>query len=719
MPTAASPALDFPGSPTAAPIDYSDLLAGLNPGQRDAVGTLRGPLLVLAGAGTGKTRVITVRIAALVRSGIAADRILAVTFTNKAAGEMRERAMGLLGRKRGAARPFIGTFHSLCGDILRTEIGVLGYPTEFVIFDRGDQESAARTALRDVKVAETAMKPRDLLAKISRWKSAGLRAAAVEARLRRAHADDLDHLAASAYARYEAALKTAGALDFDDLLLCTEELFRASPEALRRQQSRWDHILVDEYQDTNASQYRIIASLARPHRNLCVVGDDDQAIYGFRGAEVRNILGFDRDFPDAAVVRLEENYRCAAGILALANRVIAHNPDRHAKVLRPARSGGERPRLVDQADEVSEARFVVKEIRDRVAAGEPADGFAILLRTNEQTRLFEAELRAAQLPYVVVGGMSFYDRKEVRDILSYLRVLAAPSDEPALRRIINVPPRGLGPSAVEKLVSRAVRLGRPLWDAIPGCGVGGEVPAKPAAAAEAFRSFLDEWRGRFGGLELSDGVKAFLDAVGYTAEIERLYDEGDEQAARLQTIHDVIESVTQFSAREREAGRIPTLAEFCRQTALWGREDDADKLSRKSVVLMTLHSAKGLEFPCVYLVGLEEGILPHERSIIADDGGAGIAEERRLCYVGLTRARDRLTVTRARTRMKWGKPRETVPSRFLFEMMGRAIPPEVAEAMEKAARERAMTPAQKAAMRRDERKARKRRDGVRLDTEAD
>jgi DNA helicase-2/ATP-dependent DNA helicase PcrA len=698
-----------------AELSAADLRAGLNPAQLDAVATLRGPVLVLAGAGTGKTRVITVRIAELIRTGVPADRILAVTFTNKAAGEMQDRVAALLGRRRGRAKPFISTFHSLCLDILRAEITPLGYPAEFTIFDRADQESAARAALRDVHVGDAKMKPRDLLAKISRWKTAGRRAAAVAADLKKHPGDEIEHLAASAYRRYEAALRAAGALDFDDLLLCTEELFRRFPEVLRRQQARWDFVMVDEYQDTNAGQYRIVSALARPHRNLFVVGDDDQAIYGFRGADVRNILGFDRDFPEAVVIRLEENYRCTPGILALANRLIARNAGRREKVLRPSKADGAKPRLVDQPDEIAEAQWVVREIQSRLAAGRSPDEIAVLLRTNEQTRLFEAELRAREIPYVVVGGTSFYDRKEVRDVLAYLRTIAQPTDETALRRIINVPARGLGPGAVEKLVARAVRLGKPLWEAISGAAADGDVSAKVGGKLDEFRGLLLEWKSRLERPPLADAVRGLLEAVGYRAEVERIYSDEQEQLSRWNNVEEMVESIAQYEGRTDRPG----LTDFLRRTALWGREDDSDKqekLGRKSVVLMTLHSAKGLEFPEVYLVGLEEGILPHERSLAAADE-ASITEERRLCYVGITRARERLTVTRARGRTKWGKPRETIPSRFLFEMMGRPIPADVAAAMEKAARERAMTPQERARLRRGENKTRKRREGIRMDSE--
>jgi DNA helicase-2/ATP-dependent DNA helicase PcrA len=428
------------------------MLDDLNPSQREAVTTLRGPLLVLAGAGSGKTRVVTYRIAELIRHGTRADRILAVTFTKKAAGEMQQRAMALLG-KRNEQRPEISTFHALCVRILRRHIRRLGYPEKFAIYDRGDQESLARSALREIRVPNEALRPGDLLNQISRWKTASVRpeqAAAIAQ-------TDKEHLAAAAYRRYQQALKLAGAVDFDDLLLCTQELFEGHADARHAEAGRFDHLLIDEYQDTNGPQYAIVRALAADHRNLCVVGDDDQSIYGWRGAEVSHILRFSRDWPEAKVVRLEENYRSMAPILAMANRLIVFNRQRHDKVLRPARQGGEEPRILQLADETVEAKHVVDEIREAVVARRARlKDFAILFRTNEQPRAFEAELRRQRLPYVLLGGMSFYDRKEVRDILAYMKLLANPADEVSLLRIINTPPRGIGAATVEQLLAAAV-----------------------------------------------------------------------------------------------------------------------------------------------------------------------------------------------------------------------------------------------------------------------
>ncbi len=645
----------------------------LNAAQRDAVSTLSGPLLVLAGAGTGKTRVVTYRIAELIKHGTPPDRILAVTFTNKAAGEMQQRAAELLGKRRkGQRKPEISTFHSLCVRVLRRHITRLGYPAQFAIYDRGDQESVARAALRDIRVPGEVLRPSDLINFISRWKTASVRPAEAVALA----ASDKEHLAAMAYRRYQRALKAAGAVDFDDLLLCTEELFATAPDALAAEAGRFSHLLIDEYQDTNGAQYRIIKCLAAPHRNLCVVGDDDQSIYGWRGAEVTHILRFQRDWPEAKVVRLEENYRSCGAILEMANRLIAFNRHRHDKVLRAFREAGEPPRVLQFPDETTEANQVVEEIRSQIfrRIAQPRD-FAILCRTNEQPRAFEQELRRAKLPYVLIGGMSFFDRKEVRDILAYLRVLAFPRDEVSLLRIINTPPRGIGQRAVERLLAQAVGQGRPLWEVLPEAASIDQLPQPVVKGVQAFRQLIEQYQGQLSERPLVDLVGEMVHRIGYQDEINRQYKEPADQLARWNSVEEVINALAAYQQRAEE----PSLMGFLEDVALVGREDQQDKesqLARNAIVLMTLHSAKGLEFPQVYLVGMEEGILPHHRSI--GDNDSAVDEERRLCYVGVTRARDRLTMTLALNRNKWGKSRPTQPSRFLFELLGKAERPQPA-----------------------------------------
>lgn len=672
---------------------------GLNPAQADAVRTLRGPLLVLAGAGTGKTRVVTFRIAELIRSGVPPERILAVTFTRKAAGEMQERAGELLrrGKRRqpkDAPRPEISTFHSLCVRVLRRHAALLGYPPRFTIADRSDQESQARSALREIKAPADSLKPADLLGHISRWKTAGV----VPEGAASLAETDREHLAAVAYRRYQNNLRKAGVVDFDDLLLLTERLFVEHPTARREEASRFDHVLIDEYQDTNHSQYEIVRALAMGHRNLCVVGDDDQSIYAWRGAEVTHILSFKKDWPDAKIVRLEENYRSQQPIIGYANTLIAFNSERHDKRLiaqRPVEGeGGDRPRILQFKDETDEAKRVVADLKERLqaggwrlqgedrelwlrAGGRPlrAADFAILFRTNEQPRAFESELRAQQVPYVLIGGMSFFDRREVRDVVSYLRLVTNPDDEPSLLRILNTPPRGVGDAARKALVERAVDRGVPLWRVV-------DDPAGWPGMSDAARRGLGDlrdavrrWRAAVGVEPLAATVDRVVKESRYLDEIARLYQDANERDARTAAVGELVSAAAEYGDRNRRKG----LADWLDDIATGDRDDsDKDKqLGKDAVALMTLHAAKGLEFPHVYLVGMEETILPHRRSIEA--GENAIAEERRLAYVGVTRARDRLTLSLALTRRKWGKPRDTLPSRFLYEMTGQADNPRYLE----------------------------------------
>lgn len=643
-------------------------LDGLNPSQRDAVTTLSGPLLVLAGAGTGKTRVITYRMAALIRNGVPPERILSVTFTNKAAKEMRQRTADLLGRRR-KTKPHISTFHSLCVGILRKHIPALGYPANFSIYDRGDQESAARKALRDIRLDEKSLKPGDLLNKISGWKMAGVGPKRATDYVE----NDLDYLAAVAYRKYQQNIRASGAVDFDDLLLLTLQLFEECPDVLASQQERFDHVQIDEYQDTNGVQFRLVEAFVEKHRCLCVVGDDDQSIYGWRGADVEHILKFASHFPGAKVVRLQDNYRCTDRILDLANRLVRHNKHRHDKKLVAHKQADAEVRFLEYPDEQSEAESVVREIRyyveqQNVSAGD----FAVLFRTNEQPRLFESEFRRAGLPYVLVGGQSFFDRKEIRDLMAYIKAISQPADEVSLLRIINTPARGIGASSVEKVLSRAVRQKTSFWDAIPGAIAASELSSKAAAAIADFRALLERYRARFESApgQMDRTLHDLIEEIDYESEISKQYKEADQQLLRSSILDQLVDSAAEYVSRADE----PTLHGFLEDSALDGREDDSssdEKGDARAVKLMTLHSAKGLEFPRVYLVGLEEGLLPHRRSVEINTEAA-ISEERRLTYVGITRAMNELTITRAAARKKWGKMRQSIPSRFLYEMQGRA-----------------------------------------------
>ena len=642
----------------------------LNPPQQEAVHTLQGPLLVLAGAGTGKTRVVTFRIAELIRRGTSPERILAVTFTRKAAGEMQQRVATLLPKKKNSKkkkpklRPQISTFHSLCVKILRRHIDRLGYPSQFAICDRGDQEAEARAALREIRCPNESLKPGDMLAIIGGWKTRSLEPARAASEAE----TDKEHLAAAAYRRYQSNLKTKGIVDFDDLLLLVQQLFAKYPAVRRAEAQLFDHVLVDEYQDTNQSQYSIVKGLAMGHRNLCVVGDDDQSIYSWRGANVQHILNFKKDWPDAKVVRLEDNYRSTAAILGYANTLIAFNQVRHDKVLRPARGGGQLPRVLQLPDETKEAEKIVADISSRLTQpGVQARDFAILCRTNEQPRSFETALRRANLPYVLLGGMSFFDRKEVRDLLAYLKLIDNPHDEVALLRIINTPARGIGNSTVKQLVSLATERGGHIWDLFPEVG---RLSLSGAAtrAVDSFHALIGTLRQAAGPSSLADLVSQVIQKTDYRSELDRIYPDPNDREARAATMEEIVNAAANYESHAKQ----PELRGFLDEIALGYSETDdkEDQLKGNAIALMTLHSAKGLEFPYVYMVGMEEGILPHKRSL-AEEASA-IDEERRLCYVGVTRAQEELTLSISLSRRKWGKSRDTVPSRFLYEMTGKA-----------------------------------------------
>ncbi|MDO4549863.1 MAG: UvrD-helicase domain-containing protein [Planctomycetia bacterium] len=653
-------------------------MSSLNPAQAEAVHTLRGPLLVLAGAGSGKTRVVTLRIAELIKHGILPERILAVTFTNKAATEMLQRVGQILypsGKPSSKTPvPEISTFHSLCVRILRRNITCLGFPETFAIYDRGDQESMASRVLKEIACPEASLKNSDFLSIVSRWKSASV----LPYQASRIAQTDKEHLAASAYRRYQTAMKACGAVDFDDILLLTEELFEKFPEVREKEALRFDHILVDEYQDTNQSQYRIIKALAAGHRNLCVVGDDDQSIYAWRGAEVTHILRFGKDWPDAKVVRLEMNYRSTHEIILWANRVVAFNRQRHPKTLR-ATLHGEMPRVLQCADAEEEATQIVSEIRRRIQMKirKPRE-IAILFRTNEQPRAFEMEFQRQKVPYTLIGGQSFFDRKEVRDLLAYLRVIVNPKDEMSLLRIMNTPPRGIGQTSIIRMVENALANKLSLWEAVESpefLQLQVKLNPKTLAAVQDFRGMINGLRKTAKKMPMDEFIRQMISIIDYRSEIERFAQKESEQQMRWNLVEELANSAASYMQKEED----PRLYTFVQQLALMDRNmSDGNEKEPQSppegVVLMTLHAAKGLEFPEVYLVGMEEGILPHKRSL-ESYSEKEIAEERRLCYVGITRAKTRLTVSMALQRMKWGKMRDTIPSRFLYEMTGQSENP--------------------------------------------
>jgi DNA helicase-2/ATP-dependent DNA helicase PcrA len=641
----------------------STLLASLNPSQRDAVTTTEGPLLVLAGAGTGKTRVITARIAFLISRGVAPGSILAVTFTNKAAGEMRERVRALVGES--AKEITVGTFHAFCARVLREHGAVLGHSRRFTICDAADQVGAVKSAMRELRVHETTMHPSAVLARISLAKN---RMETPESFLE-SGTGGKDQLVGSVWQRYKEHLARTRALDFDDLLLETVRLFREHPKVRDDYRRRFRHVLVDEYQDTNHAQYEIVREIGEAHRNVCVVGDDDQSIYGWRGADIRKILNFARDFPGAKVVRLQTNYRSTRPILDAANAVIRNNASRHDKALESARGDGEPVRQARLKDETSEAQFVVGEISRVVKPGraKPSD-FAILCRTQVQFRPLEAELRAAGLPYVLVGGMSFFDRKEVRDVVAYLKLAVQPNDETSLLRVINTPPRGVGKASLDKVVAFATSHG---ISATEGFERAAEVDGLAPAAVEgyrALRSAIERSAVAEAGRDLVSRLRVLLDAIDYRGEVVRSYSDPLVREARWAGVEEILNFAENHVRRSAE----PTLHGFLEELALSSGDENEEKPDKRedAVTLMTLHAAKGLEFPHVFLVGMEEGLLPHAKA--AAEGS--VDEERRLAYVGITRAMTSLTMTWAFERARYGRSSRAVPSRFLFEAEAEPVP---------------------------------------------
>ena len=667
------------GRPTGRPTAPPPRAAGLNPAQYEAVHAAPGPLLVLAGAGTGKTRVVIARIGHLVWRGAKPSRILAVTFTNKAAREMLARAQK--GLKKGAEeKPEISTIHSLCVRILRRHAARLGYPDRFAIIDRGEQEAAARAVLKELKIADTVLRPADLLDRVGRWKSRAVRAEAAMDAVP-ADADDTWTLAAAGYRRYQNGLKSAGAVDFDDLLLLVDELFTHHDDVRRAEAGRFDHVLIDEYQDTSGIQERILTALARDHRSICVVGDDDQSIYAWRGAEVSHILDFATRWPGAKIVRLEENYRSTPEIIRAANMLIERNSRRHGKTLVSHAPSGVPPAIIQAQDEVDESRRVVADVeslfRERLVAPSEA---VILVRTGEQTRAFEQELRRRQIPYELVGSRSFFDRREVKDVMAFLRVLVDPDDDLALARIANVPPRGLSGSALQQARADAGTAGHSLWRELlsrrdsarlsPAARSGVDAVARLVALRDAAPAAAP------GQSRAATVLRTVLDATGYRAFLEKEYEDDPAEAeTRWACVEEVAAALAEHERarpEQRDLGGVIRgfLDDFVLQV-----EEQEDRFQedapRKDVLrLMTLHAAKGLEFDCVWMVGMEEGILPHHRSLA--DGPQAIDEERRLCYVGVTRAKRRLMLSMCLTRTKWGKSKPCRPSRFLYELTGQA-----------------------------------------------
>jgi DNA helicase-2/ATP-dependent DNA helicase PcrA len=616
-----------------------------------------GPTLVLAGAGAGKTRVLTERTAALVQTHhVLPERILVVTFTNKAAREMKARLSRLIGES-AVQRLWIGTFHAVCGRLLRHDIQRLGYTPAFVIYDSEDQEKLLREVLTELGYdSRTA---RSWLRQISALKNKGLMVAAF-----RAGAHDFEQLAlARIYARYQERLALSNALDFDDLLLLTLRLLEQEAELCQRWQAHFQYLLVDEYQDTNQVQFQLLRLLAQQHRNLFVVGDVDQSIYSFRHADFQIILGFQADYPEAQIIKLEHNYRSRAPILAAANTLIAHNRDRFDKVLIPTRTGGTPLQVCESSNEYLEADFVIRQVQKLLNAGVSPGEICILYRTNAQSRLFEEKLIQHQIPHQLIGAFRFYERKEVKDLIAYLRVLWNPLDDLSLKRILNTPRRGIGRKSQDKLEQLAEREGLSLWDTLNNPVLLSSSSAKIRTLLATFIGWLNSLRAQASSTSPAELLERIYQQSGYAAEIQQ--DDPLAAEERDGYIQSLIQAAREYSSLFPEG----SMGGFLEQIALMS---DVDQLRQESrlVTLMTIHAAKGLEFDWVSVTGLEEGIFPHHRAVIAEEAGedAPIEEERRLMYVAMTRAREGLSLSYARQRTFQGSPRYQSPSRFLEEI---------------------------------------------------
>ncbi len=629
----------------------SSWLERLNPMQQQAVLHPSGPLLILAGAGSGKTRTLTCRVAHLIGArGVPAERILAVTFTNKAAGEMGARVRQLVGDHRA----WISTFHSFCARLLRHEAHHLGYPRDFVIYDDQDQQRLLRDCLAELEIAAERLPVPVAASVIDQCKNRGLSATDFIPTSPR------EEQLGAVYRLYQKRLHAAGAMDFGDLLLLVLRLFEEFPQVRAHWQSRFEHVLVDEYQDTNMVQYRLVRHLAEPHRNLCVVGDEDQSIYRWRGAEIRNILDFERDYPEARVIYLEQNYRSTGAILRAASSVVAHNVLRKGKTLWTDNPHGDKVTVAACADDLEEAAWVTKEIRRLERQGRSLGEMVVLYRTNAQSRVFEEALVRAGLPYTVVGGMRFFARAEVKDVLAYLRLIVNPNDSVAAKRVVNVPARGIGEATVARIASLEPEAG----SFLEACKLALSRGLVKHQAAERVKRFVDAIEGWRRDAESTPYAELAAKVVRESGYREWLETQGTVEAEeRLRNVEELLRSL------EEHASESQSLSDFLEQAALV-TDVDAYTNPRDRLTLMTLHAAKGLEFSVVFLVGLEEGLFPLTRRNEEED----IEEERRLCYVGMTRAREKLYLSYAMQRRLFGSVQQNEPSRFLRE-----VPPEVVE----------------------------------------
>ena len=620
----------------------------LNDKQKEAVFHTEGPLLVLAGAGSGKTRVLTHRVAWLIEEkNVNPWNIMAITFTNKAAGEMRERVDRLV--KFGAESVWVSTFHSMCVRILRRYIDRLGYDTNFTIYDADDQKTLIKDVCKYLQIDTKMFKERSLLSAISSAK------------------DELvtpEKKIAQVYTEYEKQLKANNALDFDDLLLKTVQLLQTQPDVLEYYQERFRYIMVDEYQDTNTVQFKLVSLLAGKYQNLCVVGDDDQSIYKFRGANIMNILNFEKEYPNAKVIKLEQNYRSTSTILNAANEVIRHNTGRKEKSLWTENGEGEKIQFRQFDSAYDEADYIVSDIKDKVNSGKREyKDFAILYRTNAQSRIFEEKMVVSNVPYKIVGGVNFYARREIKDLLAYLKTVDNGKDDLAVRRIINVPKRGIGLTTIGRVQDYATEREISFYEAILAAG---SVPGigRALGKIESFAALIEHFKAEGERMSVAELMDEIIDATGYVEELQA--DSDEEAESRLENIEELRNKIVAYEESCEAEDEKSTLSGFLEQVALVADIDSLDE-ETDYVVLMTLHSAKGLEFPHVYLAGLEDGIFPSYMTITADDP-AELEEERRLCYVGITRAKENLTLTCARRRMVHGETQYNKMSRFLKEI---------------------------------------------------
>ncbi len=621
-------------------------ITSLNKAQREAVMCLNGPVLILAGAGTGKTRTVTCRMSALLENGVAAENVLAVTFTNKSANEMAERVIDMVGKKRGKALT-VCTFHSLCLRILKRDITALGYRKKFAIMAGGDQTGMIRQLIVRKGGAKINLKPGEVMSEISKCKSAGKPLTSIQ-----------DDLVAEIAVAYQNELRAQNAIDFDDLLILGERVLREHADVRAYWQDRFRFVTVDEFQDTNGLQMQLLQQLVAAPYNICVVGDDDQSIYGWRGAEVANILQFEKFFPDPKIIRLEENYRSSQAILEVANGVIKNNTGRREKELRYTIPGGDLVRLVSMPGDKEEADWIVTEINSTREDGRVLEDFAILFRTNGQIRVVEESLREAKIPYRMVGAQSFYDRKEVKDILSYAQVIDNPDLDLPLLRVLNTPPRGIGNTTSMAAVEWSREKDQGIWKTLTDEDFLAQLSTKVVTAIRSFIEQAEKARRRIvDGENAGVVVNEWLIEMDFIEWLMRQCKTDKEKDTRREAVSETVASITNAIKKGKSLG------DFLDRAALdTDRDDDLDKKS--GVTLITLHAAKGLEYPVVYLVGLEEGILPHKRSV--EEGTRD--EERRLLYVGITRAKERMTMTYCSTRVKWGKEEACEPSSFIPEL---------------------------------------------------